>query len=153
MMIFTLMENTIYFMNIRLYILLIISNLVGCSFLQVKDSKPVEQVDRIDYAKDIIGELSSVVKSYSPDEEIVYFKQKEKVKKERGILRYESKYSYKNKNVGLLLEIVTFNSKVSYTLNISVNVSSDYSVIKRFEIKTYDPDEIISQSANILNSI
>lgn len=140
-------------MNIRLYVLLIISNLLGCSFFQVKDNKPVEQVERIDYAKDIIGELSSVVKSYSPDEEIVYFKQKEKVKKERGILRYESKYSYKNKNVGLLLEIVTFNSKVSYTLNISVNVSSDYSVIKRFEIKTYDPDEIISQSANILNSI
>ena len=140
-------------MNIRLYILLIISNLVGCSFFQVKDNKPVEQVERVDYAKDIIGELSAIVKSYSPDEEIVYFKQKDKVKKERGILRYESKYSYKNKSIGLLLEIVTFNSKVSYTLNISVNVSSDYSVIKRFEIKTYDPDEIISQSANILNSI
>lgn len=131
----------------------------SCSLLQPKVEAPktvevkVEDSSKNDAAKDIVTEISAVVKSYNAEEEVTYFKPKGRVKKERGILKYETKYSYRNKTINVLLEIITFNSKVSYTLNITASVNLEYSLNKRFEIKTLDADEVVTQAANILNAI
>lgn len=144
--------NKIYY----IIIIVIINILSGCSTFQTKVDRPIEEnqnQEQVDLQKDVVSELSSVVKSYNSDSEISFFKQKEEPKKERGILRYETKYTHKNKNIRVLLEIVTFNSKVSYTLNITASVNYDYSLSKRFEIKTTDSEEVIKQASNILSSL